>query len=569
MQLGDPGSKKSKQIIRGIIITLILLSIIVFRDQFPLLFGLPLSESAAANVAPTSAFLFFNCLIGFFFVFFLWGGIISFQTLLPITDFLQKPSLSMLEAYRTSWHLLLHILGLHGPAIAVINGKDNSTLEDQHRIGYPGVIVIDYNSAVVLEERLAAPGVNMLLSIVLAFIQRTLFLADSAESPRVRGPGIVFTHPRERIRGVVDLRKQFRVQPKIRCYTREGIELYSNIFAGFTIGQAPDILQVVYVGEPIAENLRVISLETRQENYLRVTGFTDDLDAEDRAEIHAFAMRAGQLQMADRPVFAPYSPLPNTSTQAFNPERVFAAAYAQARNAEQKILPWDQLPTQVAAGIYRELLMQVNYDDLYDVRERQTSFPLPDYKTKLRLAMRNNGILAFRLVQHVKGEPFVQGHIYRAEDVFVSQPRALTNSKILRDRGIKVLFSSFGDLFPVNEEVYQQRFNTWRASWESELNIKYANHELEAMRVHSRAYIQAQQELWRSLQQLFEPNAYTDEALALRILQAMDQAAADPRTRSLLPSNTMDMMRYLHSLLLPPETPNPQPAGAPTGGGPP
>lgn len=554
MQLGDPGSKKTKQIIRGIVGSFFLLLVIAFWNQIILMLGFPLPEAAAAKVAPTGPFLFFNCLIGFFLVFFFWNALISFQALLPITDFLQKPLLSVIDAYRTSWHLLLHIFGLHGPAIAVTNGKDNSTPEDIKRIGYPGVIVIDFNSAVVLEERLAAPGVNQLMSMLLALIQKMLFLADANESPRVCGPGIVFTHPRERIRGVVDLRKQFRMQQKIRCYTREGIELYSNIFSGFTIGQDPDVLQVTYVGDPLPENLQVITLESRQDKYLRVTGLSDELDEEDRREIHAFAMRAGQSQADDRPIYTPYSPLPSTDRQVFNPDRVFAAVFAQARNSKQEILPWHELPARVAASFYREQLLQINYDDLYDVRGQQTEFPLPEYKRKLRLAMRNNGILACRLVQHVSGAPLVKGHIYRKEDVHVSQHRVLTSTKILRDRGIKILFCSFGDLYPVNEEVYQQRFNAWRTVWESEMDVKHANHELEAMRVRGRAHIQAQQDLWRSLRQLLDQNEYTDEALALRILQALDQAATDPKTRSLLPANTVDLMRHLQLLLLPPET---------------
>jgi len=212
MQLGDPGSKKSKQIIRGIIGILILLFVIAFRKEWLWLFGIT-PASGVAGVLPPGPFLFFNCLVGFLFVFLFWNVLLSFQALLPITDFLRNPLLCLLEAYRTSFHLLLHVFGLHGPAIAVRNGKANTTTEDVSREGKPGVVVIDFNSAVVLEERHPSPGLGSVISRFFNIILEALLLIDASESPRVCGPGIVFTHPRERIRGVVDLRKQFRLEP--------------------------------------------------------------------------------------------------------------------------------------------------------------------------------------------------------------------------------------------------------------------------------------------------------------------------------------------------------------------
>jgi hypothetical protein len=110
-----------------------------------------------------------------------------------------------------------------------------------------------------------------------------VLLVNRKQSPRVCGPGIVFSRPRERIGGVVDLRKQFRLQANVPCYTRDRIELTTNVFAGFTIGQKPDILQVTYEGEFRPENLRVVTME-RTENHLRITGLLDELDEADRSE---------------------------------------------------------------------------------------------------------------------------------------------------------------------------------------------------------------------------------------------------------------------------------------------
>jgi hypothetical protein len=566
MHLGEPESKRTKRFIWATIGFFVLLFIVAFWNEIRWLFGVEPAPEDIENVLLPIEFIFFVCFGGFVLVALLWALLISFQALLPITDFVKDPLQSLIEAYRTARHLILYVFGQHGPAISVKDGQKNDSPEEVNRINQPGVVVVDFNSAVVLEEMNPPPGIAKYSHKAQKNLLEVLLLSDSGPSPRVCGPGIVFTRPRERIRGVVDLRKQFRLEPKVLCYTREGIELYASIFAIFTIGQDPDILQVTYVGEHRPENLRVVTLESKTKGLQRITGFNDELDEEDRKEIHAFMLRESNPNEEDRPLFEPYKTLDDTNKQKFDQDRVFSAVYAQARNDKQEVVPWDQLPTRVAAGLYREQLMQVNYDELYDIKEERTQFPLPDYKAKLRLVMRNNGILAFRFIKH-PDRPLVKNQVYQDRALSVTQVRPLTNSKVLRDRGIKIILSSFGDLIPVNEAIYLQRFNTWRTAWERELEINQANHELEALRIRGRAHAQAQQDLWRSLRQIFDQRDFSDEAMALRILQALDQAAADPRTRALLPANTIDLLSRLQTILIPPvATPANPPPGQ--GGGP-
>jgi len=564
MQLGEPATKKTKQVIRAITGFLAVLFVMVFWNEIRWLFGVEPAEGIINNVLRPEIFFFFICVGGFVLPALLWIVLLSFQALLPISNITAKPMLSLIEAYRTAWHLILHIFRRHGPAISVKNGEENTTPEDLNRENRPGVVVVNLNSAVVLEEMNPPPGIAGLSARIQVRLLEALLLLDTYESPRVCGPGIVFTRPRERIRGRVDLRKQFRLEQKVHCYTREGIELSANVFAIFTIGQDPDILQVTYLGERRPENLRVVTMASNGPGFQRITDFSDELDEADQNEIHAFLLRENTLNENDRPIFDRFSPVPDTSVQRFDPARVFAAVYAQARNGKQEVLPWDQLPTRVAAGLYREQLMQVNYDELYDIRGERPQFPLPDYKSKLRRSMRNNGILAFRYIKH-PSRPLVKNQVYRERDLFVTQIQSLTNSKVLRDRGIKIIFSSFGDLVPVNEAIYLQRLNAWRTSWEKELEINMANQELEALRIRGRAYANAQRDLWRSLQQICSQNGFSDEALALRILQTLDQAAADPRTKALLPANTIDFLSRLQTFLLPGLNNGRLPAGPPPG----
>jgi hypothetical protein len=250
---------------------------------------------------------------------------------------------------------------------------------------------------------------------------------------------------------------------------------------------------------------------------------------------------------------------------------VYAAVNAQARAAKQDgkqdVLKWMDLPTRVAVDIYREVVSSANYDELYDIREEQGGFPLPRFRRIVGQRMRCSGILSFRFLYQSNGAELVAGRVYREADLLVSQIRALRNPKVLRERGIKVIASSFGDPFPVNNEVYQQRLNAWRANWELEFEKRMAPADLRTLQERGRAYAEAQQDLWLSLSRIFEQNQFVDEALALRIMQALEQAASDPKTRALLPANTLDAMRYINMLLLPPEMPGVQQPGLPPGGG--
>lgn len=557
MQLGEPANKKTTLIIRGILGALAFLFILAFAKEigevlhlFWTLFKVLLlrfpKEELDLSVLPSFNIVFFNLIFGFGLVFLFWLFLTSAQALLPVHN--------LQEVFRTTWHLWLYITRRHGQAILVKDGAPVLTQEDKKRQGY-GVVVVDFNSAIVLEERDLPPGISRLSASFLNALLTVVGLSDPGKPTRVCGPSIVFTTPKERIRGVVDLRRQFRAQSKVTCYTREGIELYANVWSMFTIGMdpEPDALQVAYAGDHQAANLRACTLVPvagRGGKFLTLKALNDELDESDRNEIHALMPTietSGELET--------YSPLPgHPPVPVFNEKRVFAAIFAQAQTTEQETLHWTDLPTRVAANFYREILSTINYDDLYNIREDGAQFPLPDYKSKLRLAMRNNGVLAYRVVMHVSGAPLVQGRDYHESELLVSEIRLLTNSKLLRDRGIKVLASGFGDLIPVSPLIYKQRLDSWRARWERELDITTAGRELQAMRVRSRALSNAQHDLWYQLNQLFSVQEHSDEALALRVMQALEAAAADPKTRELLPSTTMDMLRHINNLLLPQNT---------------
>jgi hypothetical protein len=574
MHLGKPAEIKWKRIVWGILAGLAFFFLLYFYREIVWLFGFAPPTDQQAGVLDPLKFVVYNCLAGFGFVFFIWLILISFQALLPVSSvlkfdisspftfekFLRYPVEALLEVYRTAWHLLFYILHLHGPAIFIKDGVENASSEDLKRDGI-GVVVVDYNSAVVLEECNPPPGLAGALDHLWLLFLQSLMIIDPPRSPRVSGAGIIFTRPRERIRGAVDLRTQFRMQQDVPCYTREGIELKSGVFVLFTVGQDPDVLQVTYVGEKRPENLRVVSVETNAGQWVvkEISENPDELDEADRREIHTYYSSLAQSHSLNG--LADYYPPPGTSDQVYHAERVFNAVFAQARNRDQQPIPWMDLPARVAAGYYREILSQVNYDQLYDIREKEKSFPLKQYKSRLRLKTRNNGILSFRLVLARSQRDLVKNRVYGSHDLCVSEVNELKNPKTLRDRGIKVTVAGFGDLIPVNNAIYQQRLDTWKAAWERDEEVTLATLDLRAMRIRSQAHNEAQRDLWYSLSQILNNNVHTDEGLALRVLQALEAAAEDPKTRALLPEQTVNILRHLHYILVARNTTPTNPSG--------
>ncbi|HMD88364.1 MAG TPA: hypothetical protein VKF38_04305 [Anaerolineaceae bacterium] len=543
MMLEESNSNKWKIWIAVIFLAMLVGFILAFHNEISQTFQVFMAIISYGVGGPTIQFpvyfirplavLAFN-LIGFFLIYNLWQFIISSQALLPVKN--------ITDVRQTLQHLRMFIARTHGPAVFI---KDGALVADPAELKKlaPGVILIDFNSAVVLERQVPLPSLIGPINGLFRKLMGGELPRQKASPPRACGNGLVFTRGGERIRGVVDLRRQWRNVTDVHAYTREGIELSTSVFAAFTIGQDADILQVTYDGERRAENLRVVYLENLPDHRIRVCELADELDEADRSEIHQYANDSNQLTLDA------YFPLEKPSNiPVFNAARVFAAVYSEARNDQDQMIPWVDLPVRVAIDLFREQLSRINYDDLYKP-DNPDIFPLKDFKKRLKINVRNTGILSYRLIVHQSGE-LISGRKYNPAAILVSPVRTLFARKVLRDRGIKIIGSSFGDLIPVSEAVYKQRLDNWRARWETDAEVIRAGHELEAMRVRARSRAQAQQELIYTLSQIFQNKKYTQEALAVRVMQALETVAFDQNTRQLLPTETIDMMRSLHDWLL-------------------
>jgi hypothetical protein len=195
---------------------------------------------------------------------------------------------------------LMYFMRMHGPAIFVREGKQKSRTGELES-SLPGVAFVDPTSAIVLEkqwkphrqETTSGPLTNLLKHILPSSPERI-----SATPPLVRaeGPGLVFTQFSERIIGIADLRKQFRINKDVPAYTADGLEMKAHVYAIFSLGYPPEVLKVAYIGPEKPENLRVLQIARRPKvnrygkymggsvEYIRA--ILDDLDPDDRSPQH-------------------------------------------------------------------------------------------------------------------------------------------------------------------------------------------------------------------------------------------------------------------------------------------
>ncbi len=470
-------------------------------------------------------------LTGFLATFVLWVLLVAGQALVPVNSFNER--------VRAGWHLLLFIFGRHGIATAVRDGKIMTSRKPEGE--YPGLLIIDFNSAVVLEEKTPIPDLSLPITSMRNGLIARLGLMDEPESPRVAGPGLVFLRPMVDIHSVIDVRPQIRNRQDVCAYTRDGIEVKTGVSALFSVGQPPPLLTFTFDGVFKVENMHLVDLDETEDGGVKINqvreNFQDELDPDDWIEIQE---RLTSLSIVQAHFH--YSLQPRGShIPIFNRRRVFSAAFSDALDEKGNGIPWNELPVKVACDMYRQLLLEFNYDQLYNLQD-EDNYPLQFIRSQLRLRVRNNGLLSFRLLMRRDRRPLEPGALLQPDELYVSQVFPLMSPKVLRNAGIAVFASNFGDLIP-NELVYQQRLDSWRARWESETQVIEAKNELDAIRERTRARLQTQQELIRRLHQVLNNASQSPEATAIQFYMELEALTRDPITSKLLPNETVLLMR--------------------------
>jgi hypothetical protein len=500
--------------------------------------------------------------IGQIFFDFVIVGILSLSLWVVFISQFVLPVNTRTERRKAIDQLFIYLSGGHGPAIFIREGKEIAKAGELQQRG-PGVMLVDSCSAVVLEKRgKGVSGLGKRAEKLAKPISRVLggsVKPDKSPTVRVVGPGLAFTKPKERIRGVVDLRPQFRRREGVNGYTKDGIEVTCRVFARFTVGESPDVLPVAYDGEQTAENLRVIVYErvplpTKDGDPVRrvivVKSFIDQLDKDDKTEIHRFVQTGERVLEEDKSQSQENDDQLAGSPFQFDEKRVFNAVYSRAKHVvKDQPTDWRELPTYVAAETFRNMISHHSYNSLYQPKDSD-SYPIMDFKAKIRNTLRNQGILSYQYVERRDGIPLVVGQELIDNDLLVCAPRELEFPKVLRVRGIKIMVAGFSELTPVDPEVRQRLFEYWSSRWERDTELVQVDYDESAFEVYSKARAEAQGRIIGNLIEIFEKSEHSQEALAILLMNALETAATEPETRRLTPDHTIQVLRSFQHWLL-------------------
>jgi hypothetical protein len=557
------------------------------------------------GVSPKAAWtlqrvLFFDWLVLGWFGLLFWAAFVA-QFALPVQGYNERR-----QAMRRLWAF---IRGRHGTMTRVYDGQIKRPVDDSERSG-PGVALVDVVSAAVLEKRLhgrstlgelraSLRGATDPPSDAPFGIRRQNGSWVAIPPERVEGRKLVFTDTGGGRRGPgydevvahgVDLRNQFRIfGQEVLAHTRNGIELRSLIFCVFSVGQKPDTLLVTYQdGIQKAEFIRVVYLEDVLYTKISPKGYrravkryrvkealTDELDLEDKQEIHAYVQsckrhlaKGGSL--SSLPIWQGQEEVAPGQPFVLDRERVFAAAASRADDKSVDDQPaWHELPVRTAVEVYRNLLAAQDYDNLYRPTEEK-EYPMREFKINIGRRVRNLGLINFQYIERLDNLPLKKGDelngppdlrssgVAREDGNLRCFPvRPLTYPKVLRARGIKVIAASSSEMRPTKEDVRLRFMEVWRARWQREAELSRAEYERKAQRIHNLAWVEAQREMVGILTRIFASGEPGPEAMALRVFQALEKVAADPLTRQFLPAETIYMLNTLQNVLLPPSSAHP------------
>ncbi len=493
----------------------------------------PLTEQ---NILSSGIIIFGILLIATVYTVYLYWFV---HFILPITSSSQKwPAFKRILLHGISWGYW------HGPAIFVHNGEvigSSGEIKKQR----PGIAFLDLRSAMALDKLHDEEEFGDVQRHKPKKVHFSLF--DSEPYPaqiRVVGPGLTFTEKDEHITGTIDLRHQSRSRSKVSADTRDGIRISTSVFSSFTVGQLPDILDVCLGGE---NGRQVFVVEWDKESLTgtkKIKSLSRELDPEDEKEILNF------IKINSNPATV-NSMLPvERKPFTFDEKRAGQAIYSVTNVKDTGVKLWSDWPQDVAAEKFRILLSKKPLMNLY-TPEEPLSHPMKKFRREVFVAVRNTGVLAYRVVKQQENTELKEGVVYMEKELIFYPPQNLTRSDVLRDRGIKVTGVGFGDLEPKDQNVRKWLKESWVSSRQKEKTLRNADYTLQADRIINRARVRAQQSMNYHLAKLLEKQEYPREALAILVFQELEAAAADPETRRLLPENTLSMLSNISQLLLP------------------
>lgn len=476
------------------------------------------------------------------------------QFLLPVTKWEDRK-----KAYN---RISLFARGKHGAAISIKNGKQiarQSELDSKK----PGVALVDLSSAIVLVQHDNVeswflqgeddpnPVAQKTQAIKFPWKKKETNLSPYD----AKGPGVVFIEKGQKIDSVIDLRQQTRTSDEVVVYTRNGIKVKSKVTVVFSLSDDPEVLQVGFVGGKNLGDLKILKTEQIRNDVL-IKDFYE-LQADDAEEIINSIYKNSTNTVVKELTGSPYR---------FNQNRVLAAVLTQARDKNGETIFWHNAPLEVAADIFRTTLVAVPYDnlssggDVYNLYNPDTSnknaIPasqaLEDIKEDFSRKVKLRGMVAFQFMEHLSGAPFYKGQSVPLRSIKKRNPITLVNEKynFFRHRGIVVKKAFFSEIQAVEDKIQQKMAANWKAKIENEMAVSDSEYELEAIRVHNRNRSSLQEEMTHQLSSMFQSTPHFDEALALRVLQALETSVADASSKNMQSTDVYEILKNLHDWIL-------------------
>jgi hypothetical protein len=345
-------------------------------------------------------------------------------------------------------------------------------------------------------------------------------------------------------------------------------------------------LKVAYIGGDQAEHLRVVEFTEKivrhpmgqRERLLTLKTIVDELDSEDKQEIHRVAKNlladahtasapAAPSPPKKKPFWtAPVIPKIDSSPFRLYKDRIFAAilsqplekAHATDLDAEKRYIDWRDLPPRVGADVFRNLIARHHYDKLFEPSS-PSDHSLAKVKGQFAGIMRNLGMISVQVVRRKDHLRLIEGWKGSADELTFLPPHTLETPKVLRSRGIVIVSAGFGDITPVSNQVRESLMQNWLAYWKRDKEQTLAQHELSALRAITAERALVQRDMAFTFARLMQSSEYSQEALTWRLFQSLEALAADPETRKLLPDTTIQTMTNLREWLLQTTPPAPEP----------
>lgn len=201
-------------------------------------------------------------------------------------------------------------------------------------------------------------------------------------------------------------------------------------------------------------------------------------------------------------------PVDSTIPYPYDASAIFNVNYANSLNTADGSLPWGERLSREAA---KQLVTEISAYKLDDLERKDDIDPSPMEQIANRL---NN-----RLRQKYQRY------------------------------GISVLSIGVGS-FKLPDDISEQRIMNWRAEWEKRIQGEKADGEAEAVREMALARAKAQIEIIAKITEGIEAMRASGEAeltdvVALRMIEAMEEAVADDKVRGLVPQQAIGTLSQI------------------------